>query len=1007
MRKLFTLIAICAMLHAQAQFKFDIAGATGTYITGNNDSGSIVGYCVISGVTNGFYYNGIDTLFVSPSQISGATAVWLGGINNHELAAGHYSDGTSYKPFMYNPSNQNITFPYSYVAPLATNYKVNDINDVNNISGDFNNGGQRQIWIEGPSIPFGSHQYFTGSGPTYTEYNTYGGHGLTNDNKITAWYINGINYISFLFDKTTNSFTSINSVASNRVRACGINNNNAMAVEQVVSGLTKGFRYFGSNISLNSTSTVAEIPVQGASYVHPLDINNIGHVCGWYEDAQGVAHGFYERNYDIDFRPDPNGMLPDNSESELWPATEWQNLDYTSDPYLGQGYPFPFATGNTFEKSLYPSWPLWIQTFGANSCYVTSPLGNTYLIPSAYFKWEALSGKFNGACYGMAANSIMAWDTLSLLQQRFPSVGFTSTPANIFSSKPWRDACNIIMTAQQSPIVMQQKNYWNDKEPREVLSALKASLADKEGAHPVLGIYKMEDDKFFGHAILPYKITTTQTSNTYVEPVYCYDPNKALNNATGIVCKPNQYNSMEWEYNKSSGTTITNTDIGSLDLSYVQQLYSGTPNQFSGLVATDLSRSLNGVLLSTVAEGSHYRIGDGGNYAGPWGNTILGTLTTARPYVPLTGYAQVPRHYYLQPGGSYSYELLRDTAGTQALYIFRDGLTQKFWRNNTAAAETDLLQLSDATLSYNNTSGSNRIINFVTVIEDTVTHASLTYIVDSLLATNGTTISTQANPGNTFYITNSGNAGYYDLEILSLNSNGQQTFVFDSIPFGANTSHTIIPNQDSLSTTGIWIIVDNGQNGSNDDTLFLQTQSVAQLFLSKQTMQLSANSGTDSIGVSNAGGSVLNWTVISKPSWVTITQGNTGIQQGKIIFNHTANTGAARSGLLIVEASGATNSPDTVFLTQDGAVSLAENEIGTEQVEVYPNPANDVLQIRFVADLSKNALAQIFDLNGRLVIQATISEIKNTISVSELNRGSYLLLIKSESGLYKSRFTKW
>lgn len=68
-------------------------------------------------------------------------------------------------------------------------------------------------------------------------------------------------------------------------------------------------------------------------------------------------------------------------------------------------------------------------------------------------------------------------------------------------------------------------------------------------------------------------------------------------------------------------------------------------------------------------------------------------------------------------------------------------------------------------------------------------------------------------------------------------------------------------------------------------------------------------------------------------------------------------------------------------------------EIGTlDNLNIYPNPANDVL---FIETPSSGNL-KIYDINGKMVLNKNLENLKNEIDISELVAGTYLLRFDSD-----------
>ncbi len=86
----------------------------------------------------------------------------------------------------------------------------------------------------------------------------------------------------------------------------------------------------------------------------------------------------------------------------------------------------------------------------------------------------------------------------------------------------------------------------------------------------------------------------------------------------------------------------------------------------------------------------------------------------------------------------------------------------------------------------------------------------------------------------------------------------------------------------------------------------------------------------------------------------------------------------------------------------------ATDVLGTQTYEssimnVYPNPTLDVLHIDGNVLLSK---VRIFNMLGQLVVEKTTNSQNNTVDLSHLNRGTYLLEMETESGIKKQKIIK-
>jgi hypothetical protein len=82
----------------------------------------------------------------------------------------------------------------------------------------------------------------------------------------------------------------------------------------------------------------------------------------------------------------------------------------------------------------------------------------------------------------------------------------------------------------------------------------------------------------------------------------------------------------------------------------------------------------------------------------------------------------------------------------------------------------------------------------------------------------------------------------------------------------------------------------------------------------------------------------------------------------------------------------------------------------SEDIKLYPNPVVDHLQISFKSIKAGKASVQIFDLDGKVLLQQTINIQDGTnnsiISVSELPEGLYILHLQNGNKLESIKFLK-
>ncbi len=156
----------------------------------------------------------------------------------------------------------------------------------------------------------------------------------------------------------------------------------------------------------------------------------------------------------------------------------------------------------------------------------------------------------------------------------------------------------------------------------------------------------------------------------------------------------------------------------------------------------------------------------------------------------------------------------------------------------------------------------------------------------------------------------------------------------------------------------------------------------------------------------------------------TSAQGNDNPMQGEVAFTGAdGGTGSGTWGTSIIDLSslGVTaNSKlelrwelgtdgcngndgwyldDIVVYNCSAALSIAENDIIKDNIKVFPNPTKELFTLKRLTNIELKT-ARINDINGRLIKQIDLSEMRNSLNVdiSEVSSGIYFIEIYSNKG---------
>lgn len=143
----------------------------------------------------------------------------------------------------------------------------------------------------------------------------------------------------------------------------------------------------------------------------------------------------------------------------------------------------------------------------------------------------------------------------------------------------------------------------------------------------------------------------------------------------------------------------------------------------------------------------------------------------------------------------------------------------------------------------------------------------------------------------------------------------------------------------------------------------------------------------------------ISYAITSDQSWLTLSN-NSGSGNGTITLTATANpTFASRIATVIISGPGTESK--TITVTQDSGVTGIIDMLTEEQLNIYPNPAADILNIGTTLEVIGVA---VYDLNGKLIFRKKLTN--NQLNVSNLMSGIYTLSIECRKGLVNRKFIK-
>jgi hypothetical protein len=96
-----------------------------------------------------------------------------------------------------------------------------------------------------------------------------------------------------------------------------------------------------------------------------------------------------------------------------------------------------------------------------------------------------------------------------------------------------------------------------------------------------------------------------------------------------------------------------------------------------------------------------------------------------------------------------------------------------------------------------------------------------------------------------------------------------------------------------------------------------------------------------------------------------------------------------------------------VSTDSNGVVSgLNEKFTNSQDILVYPNPANDIINIYLPPSVRKHSQIRIVDMQGQLLFELTTTSQSTSINLSGWPSGMYIYRIQNEDGIFRGKFLR-
>ncbi len=209
-----------------------------------------------------------------------------------------------------------------------------------------------------------------------------------------------------------------------------------------------------------------------------------------------------------------------------------------------------------------------------------------------------------------------------------------------------------------------------------------------------------------------------------------------------------------------------------------------------------------------------------------------------------------------------------------------------------------------------------------------------------------------------------------------------------------------------LLTKHSYSFIETAEKNDNRFYLHIDKNTVPKLNLSVPDQIILVNNYyeydlPDNLFSDNDFGDKLTITVTSEdgnplPDWLTFDEKMMQIK-GTPTDVQTVNIRVVAKDIFNAEVS------DVYKLSVKNSSSVTDLTAGT--VRIYPNPANNKLHIS-ILNYSQKGEIVIYDIAGKRMLNSELSSSTQTVDISSLTKGIYIIEIKFRKGVFKQRIIK-
>ena len=524
------------------------------------------------------------------------------------------------------------------------------------------------------------------------------------------------------------------------------------------------------------------------------------------------------------FEPNQDGWNFSNLKSNVWPESWWTRFNYVypvrgTDPYTGDYYPWynvSFAAANPED---FPDWELFVDVFGTSACYFSSQVYNGL----ATTRWGGLilgiKSNWGGSCFGFAISSLLGFYHKGELLAKFPDIASFTDLYNVPLDTNSAYLVNHYFQYQFSITnQLYQATHLADT-PRDLLAGLKAMFRKEDGDGRALAFFNNNIFEGGGHEVTPYKMERLGSSSVF--NLHVYD-SRAPGSAAQII---------QVDSGKNQWVDLTGLDWGTGVAGCYLERESGEflsrPDLFRPALVFGSGSNPSGVSYASIYNASGCEItieSSSGGHIGYQDSSVINEIPGATPVIPRTASLHPPIGYFV-PQDEYSIDMNSFSDTSSYVYFISDSTVYKYSRSDASAGQNDLLNISSNGVTIANPDAVPKLTRLETIIINDTTSNKL-FSLENVQVSSGDSIEFREIDRNELLIKNYGGMTNYDMQVRMESDQGQAFFLHYSVPLAANSGHQIVPDWNKLESSPVKILIDLGNDGTIDDSIFVDNQTV-------------------------------------------------------------------------------------------------------------------------------------------------------------------------------------